>query len=96
MDCCLSAKGVRFEIVYGVSNNTWRFWDITQARRVLGYAPRDNAETYRIRETRDGGEEVTPNVRPRGQRRRAGWGVRGLLQLSASLRGVRRRASSSS
>jgi len=46
VDCCLGAKGVRFEIVYGVSNNTWRFWDITHARRVLGYVPRDNAETY--------------------------------------------------
>ena len=45
VDCCLGAKGVRFEIVYGVSNNTWRFWDITHARRVLGYVPRDNAET---------------------------------------------------
>ncbi len=52
VDCCLSAKGVRFEIVYGVSNNTWRFWDITHARRVLGYAPRDNAETYRTGEQR--------------------------------------------
>ena len=47
VDRCLGVQGVRFEIFYGVSNNTWRFWDIEHARRVLGYAPQDNAETYR-------------------------------------------------
>jgi nucleoside-diphosphate-sugar epimerase len=47
VDRCLSVEGVRFEIFYGVSGNTWRIWDIEHARRVLGYAPQDNAETYR-------------------------------------------------
>jgi uronate dehydrogenase len=34
-----------FEIVYGVSNNTRSWWDISAARR-LGYEPQDNAEAY--------------------------------------------------
>jgi len=47
VDRCLSVPGLRFEIFYGVSGNTWRFWDIERARHVLGYVPQDNAETYR-------------------------------------------------
>lgn len=47
VDRCLSVPGIRFEIFYGVSGNTWRFWDIEHARHVLGYVPQDNAETYR-------------------------------------------------
>lgn len=47
VDCCLSAQGIRFEIFYGVSGNTWHFWDIAHAARLLGYTPQDNAETYR-------------------------------------------------
>jgi nucleoside-diphosphate-sugar epimerase len=30
-------------LVYGISNNPRRFWDIEHARRVLGYAPQDAA-----------------------------------------------------
>jgi hypothetical protein len=47
IDRCLSVEGLRFEIFYGVSGNTWHFWDLAHAERVLGYAPQDNAETYR-------------------------------------------------
>jgi nucleoside-diphosphate-sugar epimerase len=47
VDRCLTVAGIRFEIVYGVSGNTWRFWDIAHAQRVLGYVPQDNAEAYR-------------------------------------------------
>lgn len=36
----------RFEIVYGVSNNTWHFWDLTHAAQRLGYVPQDNAASY--------------------------------------------------
>lgn len=38
---------VRFAIVYGVSNNTWRFWDLDEARETLGYLPEDDAERWR-------------------------------------------------
>jgi nucleoside-diphosphate-sugar epimerase len=36
-----------FAVVYGVSDNTWRFWDIEEARSSIGYEPRDNAEAWR-------------------------------------------------
>ncbi len=39
--------GLRFATFYGVSNNTWRFWDISDAALLIGYHPQDNAETYR-------------------------------------------------
>jgi nucleoside-diphosphate-sugar epimerase len=38
---------LRFGIFYGVSANTWRLWDIENARAELGYAPKDNAESFR-------------------------------------------------
>lgn len=44
---CLEADDLGFEIFYGVSNNTWRFWDIEHARARVGYDPQDDAETWR-------------------------------------------------
>lgn len=41
----LRAK-VRFGILYGISNNRDTLWDITDARRVLGYQPRDDAASH--------------------------------------------------
>ena len=38
---------VRFAVVYGVSANTWRIWDVSDAQEVLGYDPTDDAETWR-------------------------------------------------
>jgi nucleoside-diphosphate-sugar epimerase len=38
---------LKFEIFYGVSNNTWRFWDIGYASNKIGYSPVDNAEDWR-------------------------------------------------
>lgn len=43
---CLAAP-LKFEIFYGVSNNTWRFWDIGYAAEKIGYEPQDNAEDWR-------------------------------------------------
>lgn len=34
---------VRFGIFFGVSNNTGRYWDISNAEQLLGYQPQDNA-----------------------------------------------------
>jgi nucleoside-diphosphate-sugar epimerase len=39
--------GLEFGIFYGVSANTWRFWDIDDARERIEYVPLDNAETWR-------------------------------------------------
>ncbi len=44
--CAIEAPDIRFEIVYGVSNNTRRWWDLSRARAVLGYQPQDDAEAY--------------------------------------------------
>jgi uncharacterized protein YbjT (DUF2867 family) len=35
---------VPFQIFYGVSDNTRGFWSISNARRVIGYAPEDDSE----------------------------------------------------
>jgi nucleoside-diphosphate-sugar epimerase len=38
---------LHFGVFYGVSANTWRFWDISDARETLGYEPQDDAEAWR-------------------------------------------------
>ena len=37
-------NGVPFQVFYGVSANSHAFWSITNARKVIGYAPEDNSE----------------------------------------------------
>jgi hypothetical protein len=36
--------GVPFQVFYGVSENSRSFWSIANARKVIGYAPQDDAE----------------------------------------------------
>jgi nucleoside-diphosphate-sugar epimerase len=46
--CALEAPAeLGFRVYYGVSRNTWRFWDIADAAIELGYEPQDDAERYR-------------------------------------------------
>lgn len=48
VDRCIRApEHVRFAVYYGVSANTWRFWEITDAREQIGYEPKENAEAWR-------------------------------------------------
>lgn len=35
--------GVPFQVFYGISDNTHKFWDLSNARRVIGYAPEDDS-----------------------------------------------------
>ncbi len=35
-----------FGIFYGISGNTRRYWDISNAQHLLGYQPEDDAERY--------------------------------------------------
>lgn len=42
----IEAPGIRFEVVYGISRNTRRWWSLDRAGAVLGYFPQDDAETY--------------------------------------------------
>jgi nucleoside-diphosphate-sugar epimerase len=46
--CAIEAPDeIGYGIFYGVSNNTWRFWSLTDARESLGYEPDDDAELWR-------------------------------------------------
>ncbi len=45
--CITADESVRFGIIYGVSANTWRYWDIEEGRRLLGFSPSENAEDRR-------------------------------------------------
>jgi NAD+ dependent glucose-6-phosphate dehydrogenase len=38
---------LQYGIYYGVSRNTWRFWDISDARDEIGYEPQEDAERFR-------------------------------------------------
>jgi len=38
---------LRHGIYYGVSANTWRFWDLSNAQAELGFEPRDDTERFR-------------------------------------------------
>ena len=44
--CAVEAREIQYEVVYGVSNNSRSWWDLTHTRKVLGYKPSDNAEVY--------------------------------------------------
>jgi uronate dehydrogenase len=43
--CCVTASGIDFEVVYGISANTRAWYDNPGAERI-GFVPRDNAEDY--------------------------------------------------
>jgi uronate dehydrogenase len=46
--CAIEAPpSIPYGVYYGVSANRWRFWDIDNARRDLGYQPQDDTERFR-------------------------------------------------
>lgn len=46
--CALRAPlDLRYGVYYGVSANTWRYWDIANATEDLGYEAQDDAERFR-------------------------------------------------
>jgi nucleoside-diphosphate-sugar epimerase len=48
VDCALRAPPeLHHGIYYGVSANTWRFWDLANAANDLGFEPQDDAERFR-------------------------------------------------
>ena len=40
---CIEATNVPYAIVYGISDNPRKFWDISHARDLLGWVPKDSA-----------------------------------------------------
>jgi nucleoside-diphosphate-sugar epimerase len=47
IDRCLENNSLRYCIFYGVSNNTWKFWDTSYIKGCLGWEPEENAEIFR-------------------------------------------------
>jgi dTDP-4-dehydrorhamnose reductase len=46
VECCLLDDTVTFDIFYGVSDNAASWFDISHAREVIGYEPRDSADDW--------------------------------------------------
>lgn len=44
VDRCLEKDGLGFQVFYGVSANKRRLWDIQNAKNLVGYRPKSNAE----------------------------------------------------
>ncbi|MEU9104894.1 hypothetical protein AB0D54_11065 [Streptomyces xanthophaeus] len=44
-DALLRTPDLRYEVLYGITDNTRAWWALSPARR-LGYAPQDDAEAY--------------------------------------------------
>ena len=44
---CLENETIKFCVFYGVSNNTWKFWDTSHIKDCLGWEPEENAEKFR-------------------------------------------------
>ena len=40
---CINAKDVNYAIVYGISDNPRKFWNISNAKELLGWVPKDSA-----------------------------------------------------
>jgi nucleoside-diphosphate-sugar epimerase len=53
------AYGIPFQIFYGISDNTRKFWSIANARRVIGYEPEDDSEVKYA-------EDIRANLVPLG------------------------------
>jgi nucleoside-diphosphate-sugar epimerase len=50
--CIHAPQELRFATFYGVSDNTWRFWDIADSHDAIGYQPQDDAESWRSQDDR--------------------------------------------
>ena len=46
IDRCLTVHDVGYLTVWGISNNTRRYWNFGENERKLGYAPKQDAEIY--------------------------------------------------
>jgi nucleoside-diphosphate-sugar epimerase len=45
--CITAPPELQYGILYGVSANTWRFWDLRDAARLVGFEPLDDSERLR-------------------------------------------------
>jgi uronate dehydrogenase len=72
VDAALTAPDVGFTIVYGVSNNTRRWWPASDAHRRIGYEPQDDAEVFAA-EVDDTGPEYDRQGGPNPDPAYGGW-----------------------
>lgn len=47
VDRCIEVEGINYDILFGASANKWKIYDTPRAWRVLGFQPKDNAESFR-------------------------------------------------
>ena len=47
VDRCIEVVGINYDIFFGASANKWKIYDTPRAWRVLGFQPKDNAESFR-------------------------------------------------
>ncbi|MBO83668.1 MAG: hypothetical protein CL506_04795 [Actinobacteria bacterium] len=47
IEACIASDNLRFNIFYGVSNNKWKIWDISNQKKILDFSPQSNAESFR-------------------------------------------------
>jgi nucleoside-diphosphate-sugar epimerase len=60
VECAIAAPPtLAYGVYYGVSANTWRFWDLTNARAEIGFEPHDDAERFRVAPGEASGEGET-------------------------------------
>jgi len=48
VSCCLRDTSVTFDIFYGVSDNSTRWFDLSHAKNIIGYVPEDSADDWNM------------------------------------------------
>ena len=43
-ECAITLPGVRYEVVFGVSDSNWPMYDLDHGRQAIGYDPQDRSE----------------------------------------------------
>ncbi len=47
IEACINSENIGFNIFYGVSDNKWKIWDISDQQKILDFHPQSNAEIFR-------------------------------------------------
>ena len=47
IEACINSEKIGFNIFYGVSDNKWKIWDISDQKKILNFHPQSDAEIFR-------------------------------------------------